>query len=374
MRVLISTWAWRSHYYPLVPFVWALLAAGHEVRVACQPSLVPAVAASGVPVVAVGEDLDLAAVYAEMAAAGEISHDTESTKITPGNIIVRYAEAIVDDLVAFGRAWRPDVVVHEPFNLAAMVAAQVLCVPVVKHLWASDFTAIYGISPEVASGSLVSRFGLSELREDSDLVLDPCPEAMQLPGDASPRALMRFVPYNGSAVMPDWLRTPGSRPLVCLTWGTLMAELGEDLFRAPQVAQALGALDIDVVVTTDPASHPRFGSLPSNVLLASPQLALHLVLPSCAAVVHMGGAGTTMTAMAAGVPQLVLPLVGDQQFNAAQLAKTGAGLIGDVDGVAGQLSELLSNPSYAEAASALARENASRPSPAQIAAELMSLL
>ncbi|HEX8870105.1 MAG TPA: hypothetical protein VF821_30870 [Lentzea sp.] len=38
----------------------------------------------------------------------------------------------------------------------------------------------------------------------------------------------------------------------------------------------------------------------------------------------------------------MLPLVGDQQFNAAQLAKTGAGLIGDVDGVAGQMSELMS--------------------------------
>ncbi|MEV6235886.1 nucleotide disphospho-sugar-binding domain-containing protein [Lentzea sp. NPDC051838] len=369
MRVLISTWAWRSHYYPLVPFVWALLAAGHEVRVACQPSLVPAVAATGVPVVPVGEDLDLAKVYAEMAAAGEISHDTESTKITPGNIIVRYAEAVVDDLVAFGRSWRPDVVVHEPFNLAAMAAAQILCVPVVKHLWAADFTAIYGLDPAVAS-----RFGLSALRTDSDLVLDPCPAAMQLPGDASPRALMRFVPYNGDAVLPEWLRTPGSRPLVCVTWGTLMAELGSDLFLAPQVAEALGELDVDVVVTTDPASHPRFGPLPPNVFLASPQLALHLVLPSCAAVVHMGGAGTTMTAMAAGVPQLVLPQVGDQQFNAAQLAKTGAGLIGDVEGVAGQVSSLLSDPSFAEAAADLARENASRPSPAQIVAELMTLL
>nr|WP_181726598.1 nucleotide disphospho-sugar-binding domain-containing protein [Micromonospora provocatoris] len=40
---------------------------------------------------------------------------------------------------------------------------------------------------------------------------------------------------------------------------------------------------------------------------------------------QQGGAGTTMTALAYGVPQLVLPQVSDQHFNGERLAATGAG-------------------------------------------------
>ncbi|MCP3805521.1 DUF1205 domain-containing protein [Allokutzneria sp. A3M-2-11 16] len=376
MRVLISTWAWRSHYYPLVPLAWGLLAAGHEVRVATQPALVPAVTASGVPAVAVGRDLDFTEVFAGMIGrVADREADGVEAAITADGGVVRYAEAMVDDLVAFGRAFRPDVVVHEPFNLAGAVAAQVLRVPVVKHLWAADFTEMVPVEEAVATGDLVRRFGLERLRTDSDLVVDPCPPAMQLPAGSSPRQPVRFVPYNGIAEVPDWLLAPPGRPRVCVTWGTLMSELDDqDVFLAPRVAKALSGLDVDVVVTTDPRAHPKFADLPSTVHIAQKQLALHLLLPSCAAVVHQGGAGTTMTALAAGVPQLILPSVADQQFNAGQLAATGAGAIGAVDKVAEQVADLLTDNAVRAAAAELAGENAQRPTPGQVAAELPRLL
>ena len=75
---------------------------------------------------------------------------------------------------------------------------------------------------------------------DSDLVLDPCPTAMQLPPGRSPRQPLQFVPYNGVAEHPPWLRYPPARPRVCVTWGTLMFEVDrEDLFLAPRVVDAL---------------------------------------------------------------------------------------------------------------------------------------
>jgi rhamnosyltransferase subunit B len=49
------------------------------------------------------------------------------------------------------------------------------------------------------------------------------------------------------------------------------------------------------------------------------------LLPLCAAVVHHGGIGTTARALAAGTPQLVLPMAWDQPDNAARVRRLGAG-------------------------------------------------
>ena len=49
------------------------------------------------------------------------------------------------------------------------------------------------------------------------------------------------------------------------------------------------------------------------------------LLPRCAALVHHGGIGTTAQALAAGVPQLVMPMSHDQPDNAERLRKLGVG-------------------------------------------------
>src|SRR5690349_17741502 len=62
MRVLLTSWAWPSHFMPLVPLGWALQAAGHEVHVASQPRLAPVITEAGGVAVPVGPDLDHAEV------------------------------------------------------------------------------------------------------------------------------------------------------------------------------------------------------------------------------------------------------------------------------------------------------------------------
>jgi rhamnosyltransferase subunit B len=49
------------------------------------------------------------------------------------------------------------------------------------------------------------------------------------------------------------------------------------------------------------------------------------VLPRAAALVHHGGIGTTAQALAAGIPQLVMPLAHDQPDNADRLCRLGVG-------------------------------------------------
>lgn len=48
------------------------------------------------------------------------------------------------------------------------------------------------------------------------------------------------------------------------------------------------------------------------------------LLPSCAAVVHHGGAGTTHAALRAGLPSVVLPFIFEQRLWAKRLAQVGA--------------------------------------------------
>ncbi|MFJ8203581.1 nucleotide disphospho-sugar-binding domain-containing protein [Micromonospora chalcea] len=328
----MSTWGWRSHFYSLVPLGWALQAAGHEVRVASHPSMVSAISSAGLAAVPLGADVDFAAAFAGRIGAvapldGPATADALEPAITADGGVVRFADAVLDELVSFGRSWRPDLILWEPFNLAAPVAAAALGVPGVLNLWGPDSSTTLRLDPESVVGPLAARFGLAtaEVALDGVLTLDPVPPPMQVPM-RRPGRPVRFVPYNGPAVLPPWLRRPADRPRVCVTAGTMMAGAGlDDRLDLAGVIHAVAGPDVEVVVVVEPRQREALGPVPAGVRLADGPLAMRLVLPTCAALVQQGGAGTTMTALAYGVPQLVLPQVSDQHFNGERLAATGAG-------------------------------------------------
>lgn len=337
LRVLMSTWGWRSHLYCLVPVGWALQAAGHEVRVASHPSMVQAISSAGLAAVPLGEDLDFATEFGgRMGKVGRLDQGGQRAAepdgilepaITADGGVVRFAAALVGDLVEFGRTYRPDLLIWEPFNLAAPVAAAALGVPGVLQLWGPDSSVTLRLDKETVVGPLAARFGLgaAEVSLTGTLMLDPVPPPMQVPL-SGPSEPVRFVPYNGTAVVPGWLRRPARHPRVCVTAGTMMAGARfAGRMDLTGIIRAVAELDVEVVVAVDPAQQAGLGQVPDNVRLADTPLALRLVLPSCAALVQQGGAGTTMTALAYGVPQLILPQVSDQHFNGERLAATGAG-------------------------------------------------
>lgn len=89
-------------------------------------------------------------------------------------------------------------------------------------------------------------------------------------------------------------------------------------------------------------------------------------------VVHHGGSGSTLGALAEGVPQLVLPHGADQFANAEALVTVGAALRLlpaelSADAVTEQARKL---PSRRDAARAIAAEIAAMPSPDEVAREL----
>jgi UDP:flavonoid glycosyltransferase YjiC (YdhE family) len=78
------------------------------------------------------------------------------------------------------------------------------------------------------------------------------------------------------------------------------------------------------------------------------------LLPRVGALVHHGGIGTLSQALAAGVPQLVMPLGHDQPDNARRLKQMGVGLTlppkqFSADQIANSLRRLLHDPQVAAA-------------------------
>ena len=101
-----------------------------------------------------------------------------------------------------------------------------------------------------------------------------------------------------------------------------------------------------------------------------------VVFPHGAVNVHQGGIGTLAQALAAGVPQLVLPAAFDQPDNARRAVRLGLARTlplqrASVEAMTGNLAALLSNPDYAARAAATGATIRSQ-NGAQHAAELLA--
>ena len=135
---------------------------------------------------------------------------------------------------------------------------------------------------------------------------------------------------------------------------------------------ALRVLPVNLVVTTGPGTDREvFGPQPDHVLI-EPYLPHAQLLPRCSVVVGHGGAGILFGALSHGLPQLVLPQGADQHMNAAALNDSGAGLMLEGDqvtaaAIAGAVSRLLKDPSFATAAARVRDEIAATPGPAEVA-------
>lgn len=111
----------------------------------------------------------------------------------------------------------------------------------------------------------------------------------------------------------------GDPPLV-FTAGSAMAH-GHSFFEvSAEVCRTLGARG--VFLTQFPEQLPA--RLPEGVRHFH-YVPFSAILPRAAAFVHHGGIGTTAQALAAGVPQLVVPLAHDQPDNALRVKRLGVG-------------------------------------------------
>ncbi len=405
MRVLFTPMAWPTHYFQMVGMAWAFRAAGHDVRVAGQPPVLDAVKGTGITAVRVGGGYDIIAGIADLVRVRD-EMAREAKVEGPGRFppemlkkllelrMVPHISAAADmagDLADLVRAWRPDLVITDPVVYAAPIAAAVAGAPLVRHLWGPDMTrliALPGTGPTEAEDfraawpaelvDLYARYGAKAEPDVAVRTLDTTPASLQLPG-VPHRVALRYTSYNGAGEVPRWLLDPPARPRICVTWGSSStALLGPDAFMVPTILRALDGLDAEIVVAVRAADRERVGPVPDGVRVVE-SMPLDLLLPTCRGVVHQSGAGTALTAAFAGVPQVTLPRVADQDLVSERLAATGAGIglaprEADADGIRAAVSRILFEEGTAAAATRLQAEMLAQPSPAEIVRLLEELL
>jgi UDP:flavonoid glycosyltransferase YjiC (YdhE family) len=263
---------------------------------------------------------------------------------------------------------RPDLAVIDCMLPAALAAAQAAGTPTVSLVhflyglartqmlragggWTTDLRSLAATHRML--GLAPARDGLTAW-EAPGLVLVTAPSWLDLDYDA-PANVVHAGPL-GVAVRP---RPPSRADLprqrVLLTFSTTVMHGQTALI--DRVCEAVAGLDLDAVLTLAPTVDHAV-PVPDNVEVVA--LADHdRLMPGMAAVIGHGGLGTVLRALAHGVPQLLLPLGRDQEFNAGRVEQLGAGIQLPTDTPPGRirtaLHALLTNPRYATQAGLAAR-------------------
>jgi MGT family glycosyltransferase len=160
---------------------------------------------------------------------------------------------------------------------------------------------------------------------------------------------------------------------VYVTLGTIFNRA--ERFRA--LLDAFAEVDCDVLVTVGRAIDPAvLRPLPANARVERyvPQAE---ILPAASVAVGHGGSGSTLGALAHGMPLLLLPEGADQFENAFACAEAGAAVVLLPDEVTPAslreaLGRLLAEPQFGEAAGRIAAEIAALPGPQEAAAALFA--
>ena len=327
MRVLFATTRGAGHFNPLVPFIEAALSGGHEVLVAGPQLLADTIERAGYPFwpCDVPPEHLLGPTWGRVQTAAT---SEEAEAIVVGEIFgALNVQAALPGMRSACEEWRPGVVMRDPAEYASAIAAMSLGIPHVRA--AIGLAATERAMTEIASPSIEAVSpGVTEAILGSPY-LTTWPASLEDPAETNPEDVRRFrdpaadTPPNA---LGDWWRGD-DRPLVYLSFGSVTGGLpmAPALYRA--ALEAAGQVPARVLVTVgNELELEAVGAAPESVHLTRwvPQAD---ALAEASLVVSHGGAGTTLGALAAGRPLVVVPLFADQPPNARRVAEVGAGVL-----------------------------------------------
>lgn len=409
MRVLFVTLSEKSHVYAMAPLGWAMAAAGHEVRVASNPDMATTIAGTGLTAVPLGVDHPMHDIIMEAQRAGILEKDyADWTDVSAEHLgwdevlqkcteerlgLDVYNNSIVRELVEFSLAWQPDLIIWDLLTFAGAVAARVCGAAHARLLWSVDtystaraaFHTLRAQDParrEVDPmaewlGGYLDRYGCEFDDEilNGQWSIDLLPERIQLPLPV-PRVPVRYTPYNGPSIAPDWVLRPPERPRVCLTPG-MSFDVNSSYLPIRTVLDSLADLDIEIVATLSPDELAQ-SSVPANTRVTG-FVPLHTLLPSCSATVNHAGYGSWITAAYYGVPQYLVPIrSSDLMLVSRRLRDADAALFTvatetDAQQVRDGVVRLLEDPVLTGGASALRQEMLDTPTAGEIVPQLEKL-
>jgi UDP:flavonoid glycosyltransferase YjiC (YdhE family) len=369
---------------PFIPLGRALVDSRHEVIVASGANLRGRVEENGLEFLEAG----LSAMEGMLAARA----DAEVMAARAGDR-VRFPAAMFGSAHPGAKlsalrelaASRPlDVIVHPPVEMAGPLLAAELRLPSVCYGFgqpfdphvlgamaarARQFWEAGGLEPDPYGGIYRGRY------------LDPRPSRLRtgatVPAAAGTYPIRPEIPGDPEATLPAWADQLGNRPVVYLSLGTA------PLFNRPgKFAPLLAGLvdeEVEVIVTVSELNDPAaFGELPASVH-AERWLPLAPLLRHCDAVLCHAGTGTTLAALTAGLPLVLVPQGADQFDNARAAEAAGAARVLMPDQVTAAAvrssvrTVLAPGSPERAAAQALASEIAMMPPAANVARDLESM-
>jgi UDP:flavonoid glycosyltransferase YjiC (YdhE family) len=356
VNVLVTTIPTWGHLVPMLGILRALEQAGHDVLVATSPDFHAELSSLGLRPFAAG--LSEAAMLAERRARWPSTEGRPPREWALRMFTEIAAPAMAAALEPMIREGWPDLVLSEEGEYGGRLAGAQGGVPVVTHGWGTP------LPPPKPGLTVVPH-------------IDMCPPSMA--GAVSAPAGWRLgyeVPnlIAPSAETTAWVDSR-RRPLAYVGFGTV--PLFRDRADVAQVISALDAAGLDAVCTVQDPEDP---TLAHAVERAGARLerfvSLPDLLPHCTVVVSHGGAGTTLAALACGVPVLILPQGASSQqrmADACVVRGVGRSLSPDAAVDARLVAEILALvevPTYRAAVAAVAEEIAGGPDPGAVVAAL----
>jgi hypothetical protein len=322
----------RGHAARSRPLLEALVARGHDCVAATPGRRAAALLEDVCPVLSPPPDFGAAvAPVRREPMAYTLVYDFEMAFAHYQRDVRASTTAVVAYMASAVDAVRPDVVVIDQISPASAVArdrgvavVQVTHGPLVPGCdpWAFWLGArpaelqvppvLPAVNDALATAHVAPIHRIDELLE-GDLLLIPGSEVMGTAEGALHVDLPALLP-------PDELEHPqlprGSRPRVAVLLATARTQVAETV-------RGIVAAGGEALVVEGHAAAAESG--PAVTILG--RVDIKELLPSVAAVVHHGGAGSVLESLAAGTPSVAIPNHTEQEFNSRRLVATGAGIL-----------------------------------------------
>ena len=360
MHILISCVGSAGDVHPFIAIGQVLARRGHEVELVTSPHFASRIEAAGLTCTPVGTEADFEHVvhHADLwnprscfpvlwqAIAQRLveAHSLLVARAQPGRTVLVGSTLAIPVRLAQETHGLPAAMVHlSPVCMWSAQAPAVL--PGLGDLsgWPP---ALVRLIQSVVERSFIDRVvapGFDRIRQDLGLppvrrllsrwIHSPqrvvcawpdwfSPKQSDWPAQAVTTGFARWSGTQGQSLAPALLDFLNAGPApIGFTPGSAMAQ-GRDFFaRAVASSAALNQRALLITPYADQLPNP----LPPHAHAVS-YAPFDALLPRLAALVHHGGIGTTAQALAAGLPQAVLPFAHDQFDNATRLVKCGVAL------------------------------------------------
>ncbi len=345
MRILFASTQGAGHFRPLIPFIDASGRHGHETLIVGPPTL----KADGYAFQA-GEsppDDVLGPIWASMGSLPPGQGDVVVVGVIFGRLNVAAMLPTFENVI---EEFKPDLVLRESSEFASAIAADRAGVPHARVAVGVGLVEEHALA--IGGPTLDARRpGITERIVESPY-LSCFPAAI----DPSPFEVERFrhpATEVSSKPLPDWW-PEADRPLVYISFGSVAATFPPAARAYRGALDAVAEMPLRVLLTTG-GHELDLGDVPANVRVEE-WVDEGAVLAHASAVVGHGGAGTTLSALAAGCPLVVVPLFGDQPANGVRVAVARAGVVAPIDGIRAAIALVLETERYRAGAQRVAAE------------------